>query len=134
MEKLPENVIIFDGVCNLCNSSIDFILRHDRKSVFSFTANQHPTGKEILTHFGLPVAEVGTIFYLEKGKLYKKSTAVLRLARHLHFPYNLSFAFLIVPRFIRDAVYGLIAKNRYNWFGKRETCRLPSEEEAARFI
>lgn len=134
MTPNKDHIIIFDGVCNFCNASIDFIIKHDRKSIFFFTANQHPKGQEILNSLQVPAEEVGTIYYLEEGKLFKKSTAVLRIARHLRFPFNLGFGFLIVPRFIRDAVYNLIARNRYRWFGKKETCRLPTEEEAIRFI
>lgn len=134
MEKPKDHIIIFDGVCNFCNASVDFIMRHDRKSVFFFTANQHPKGQEILKSFQVPIEEVGTIYYLESGKLYKKSTAALRIARHLRFPLNLSYAFMMIPGFIRDGVYNVIARNRYKWFGKKETCRLPSEEEAVRFI
>jgi predicted DCC family thiol-disulfide oxidoreductase YuxK len=134
MQQQEEHIIIFDGVCNFCNASIDFIMRHDRNSIFLFTANQNPKGQEILARYGVPVEEVGTVYYLEGDKLHNKSSAALRIARRLSFPYKLAFGFMIVPRFIRDAVYSLIARNRYNWFGKKETCRIPSPEEAARFI
>jgi len=134
MTQNKDHIIIFDGVCNFCNSSVDFIIKHDTQSVFFFTANQHPKGQEILKSFQVPAEEVGTIYYLENERLYKKSTAVLRISRHLRFPFNMGFALMIVPRLIRDAVYNLIARNRYKWFGKKETCRLPSEEEAVRFI
>lgn len=134
MPEAQNHIIIFDGVCNFCNASVNFIMRNDRKSVFFFTANQHASGQEILKSFQVPAEEVGTVYYLEKGKLYRKSTAALRISRHLRFPFFLAYGFMIVPAFIRNAVYDVIARNRYKWFGKKESCRMPSAEEAARFI
>jgi predicted DCC family thiol-disulfide oxidoreductase YuxK len=127
-------LIIFDGVCNLCNASVDFIVRHDQAARFRFTPNQGSTAQEVLPLHGKPSEEVGTLYLLEDGRLYDRSDAVLRIAKHLGFPWSLSVVFLIVPRFIRDGVYQWIARNRYRWFGKKETCRLPSPEERARFV
>lgn len=126
--------IIFDGVCNMCNKWVDFLIRIDKKSVFKFTANQHDTGKKLLAGREFPEGGVDTIFLYEKGKLYTRSTAVLRVARHLPFPWFFSYSLLIFPRFLRDWFYNWIAGNRYKWFGKKNTCRLPSPEEQARFI
>ena len=129
-----NSIIIFDGVCNFCNASVNFIMDRDSKKIFKFTANQNEAGQKILSEANIPTEDVGTLYYLENGNLYKESAAVLRIARQLKFPWNLGYAFIIVPPFIRNAVYRLIARNRYNWFGKKESCRLPSPEEAARFI
>jgi predicted DCC family thiol-disulfide oxidoreductase YuxK len=132
--KRPEHIVIFDGVCNLCNSSIDFIIRHDKKQMFYVSANQHEAGAEILREHGLSKEDTTTVFYLEKGKLYQRSTAALRIARHLGFPWNLLWVFIIIPPFIRDGVYKWISRNRYRWFGKKDSCRLPTPEEQARFL
>ncbi|MEL6675199.1 MAG: thiol-disulfide oxidoreductase DCC family protein [Bacteroidota bacterium] len=125
-------VVIFDGVCNLCNSSVDFLIRRDKKAQLKFTANQHQTGQQILQEAG--VTDVETLYFYEDGTLYDRSTAVLRLSRYLPFPWNVGQIFLIVPRFLRDGVYRWIARNRYSWFGKKDSCRLPSPAESARFL
>lgn len=133
-ESLSSPLIIFDGVCNLCNASVDFIVRRDKAARFRFTPNQGATAQELLPLHGKTAEEVGTIYLLENDRLYDRSDAVLRIARHLGFPWSLAVVFLVIPRFIRDGVYHWIARNRYRWFGKKETCRLPSPEEQARFI
>jgi len=127
-------VVIFDGVCNLCNSSIDFIIRTDKQGQFLVTANQHEAGKAILESQGREATDVSTVFLYEDGKLYERSTAALKIARKLGFPWSLAYGFMIVPKGLRDIVYNWIARNRYRWFGEKETCRLPTPEERARFI
>lgn len=127
-------IIIFDGVCSLCNASIDFIIRRDKKNRFKFTANQNEAGKTLLQEHGLEFEQVDTIYFYENGKMYNKSTAILRIARLLPFPFPLAYVFVIVPRFLRDWIYELIARNRYQWFGKKDTCRIPTPEERARFL
>lgn len=127
-------IVIFDGVCNLCNASIDFIIRQDKKGLFRVTANQHEAGQRILEEQGVDPQEIDTVFLYENGQLYRRSTAALRIARKLGFPWSLMYAFIIIPAPIRDAVYKVIAANRYRWFGKMETCRLPTPEERARFV
>lgn len=132
--SLQHPIVIFDGVCNLCNASIDFIIRHDQAGIFRVTANQHETGQRILEEQGVDPKEIDTVFLYEEGQLYRRSTAALRIARKLGFPWSLMYAFIIVPAPIRDAVYKVVAANRYRWFGKKETCRLPTPEERARFV
>ena len=134
MDKRPDHIIIFDGVCNFCNATVNFIMKYDKKSRFYFTANQSGEGQKILQDFGIETTDVGTIYLYTAGKIYHKSTAALRIASFLQFPFNLAYAFIIVPAFFRDAIYSFIAKNRYKWFGKKESCRIPSPEEAVRFI
>lgn len=126
--------MIFDGVCNLCNASVDFIIRHDKRGRFRFTANQHEAGKQILAAQGLAPDSADTVFLYEGGRLYSRSSAALRIARGLGFPWSLAWAGMILPRPLRDAVYAWIARNRYRWFGKKETCRLPTPEERSRFL
>ncbi|MDB4286226.1 DCC1-like thiol-disulfide oxidoreductase family protein [bacterium] len=129
-----NHIIIFDGVCNFCNTSINFIMKHDRQNLFSFTANQAEKGQEILQKFQLPQKEVGTIYLFEEGKVYRESTAALRIAKQLTFPFNLLYGFIVLPSFIRDGVYRWIAQNRYKWFGKRDVCRMPTPEDRSRFV
>lgn len=129
-----DSVIIFDGVCHLCNASVDFVMKRDQKRAFKYTANQMEAGRRILRDNDIDPDQIETVFLYENGKLYGKSTAALHIARKLGFPYNLAFLFMIVPAFIRNIVYDLIARNRYKWFGKKETCRLPTAEERALFL
>lgn len=136
MEKnqFPSRVILFDGVCNLCNGAVNFIIDRDPKATFHFTALQQEAGKQILKSFGLDSQKLDTIILYENGKLYDKSTAALRIARHLSGLWPVFYAFIIVPPVIRNAVYNWIARNRYKWFGKRETCRMPEPEVKERFL
>lgn len=131
---MEQPVVIFDGVCELCNRSVNFVLRWERRPEIKFTANQNEPGRKLLDEFGVDPDEPGTVFFVENGKLYKESTAALRVSRHLKFPWNLAYGFIIIPPFIRNAVYRLIARNRYRWFGKKDTCRIPTPEEMARFL
>ena len=127
-------IIIFDGICELCNASVDFILKWEKRPDFLFTANQNPPGQELLKQFGENPDEVSTIYVVENGKLYKRSAAALRIARRLRFPANLLYGFIIIPGFLRDILYRWISRNRYRWFGKKDTCRIPTQEEIARFL
>jgi len=129
-----KGIIIFDGICNFCNHSVDFIMKKDKQNYFLFTANQQEAGKKILAEKGILGSEVNTIYLYEEGHLYKESSAALRIARHLSFPYNILYCFVIVPPFLRNGIYQFIARNRYKWFGKKESCRLPSPAERARFL
>ena len=133
-EGLPHPVLIFDGVCELCSSSVNFILRWEKGNEIKFTANQNPPGRALLEQYGENPDEVSTIYFIEQGKIYKQSAAVLRIARRLRFPWFLGYGFIIVPRFIRDFFYKLIARNRYRIFGQKETCRIPTPAEMARFL
>jgi predicted DCC family thiol-disulfide oxidoreductase YuxK len=135
MPAPQENpVLIFDGVCELCSTAVNFILRWEKGHEIRFTANQNPPGRALLIQYGENPDEVSTIYYIENGKIYKQSAAVLRIARRLRFPWYLGYGFIIVPRFIRDFFYKLIARNRYRFFGQKDTCRIPTPEEMARFL
>ena len=124
-------VVVFDGVCNLCNSSVDFIVRHDEDAVFALAANQSDAAQELL---GERAADTDTIALVENGEVHYRSAAVLRIARRLPWPWRMAYGFIVVPRPIRDAAYRFLAKNRYRWFGKKDSCRLPTEAEASRFL
>jgi len=127
-------VILFDGVCNLCSGAVQFIIKHDRKKLFRFASLQSKFGEEVMKHFDLPVDQYNSFILLEKEKIYTRSKGALKVAKKLNGLYFLLYAFIIVPRFIRDAVYNFIARKRYNWFGKKETCWIPTPELKNLFI
>ena len=134
MSSETNYIILFDGVCNLCNSSVQFILKRDRKKLFHFGSLQGKAGQEYLRRFNLPTDNFNSFMLVENGKLYTRSTGALRMLKHLGGGWSLLYAFIIIPRFIRDAVYNWIAKNRYKWFGKQEACWLPTPELKERFL
>lgn len=127
-------IILFDGVCNLCNSSVQFIIRRDRKKQFRFASLQGRTAQQLLAMSGLDAEGQDTIVLVEDGKIYTRSTAVLRILRRLGGFWRLAYAYIIVPRFIRDGIYKFIARNRYRWFGRREECMVPEPGVRERFL
>jgi len=127
-------IILFDGVCNFCNSSVNFIIDKDSRDVFRFSSLQSGFGQKCLKDFNLPLDKFSTLILVSGEKHYTRSSAALMIAKDLTFPYNLLFAFIIVPPFIRNIFYDIISRNRYKWFGKKEACRIPSPEERAKFI
>jgi predicted DCC family thiol-disulfide oxidoreductase YuxK len=137
MINFPENkqLILFDGVCNLCNSSVQFIIRNDKKNTFLFTPLQSIAGKEIIKTYNVDTSKTDSILlYSKKNGLSIKSTAALNIAKHLRAPINFLIIFFVVPKFVRDWVYDLIARNRYSWFGKQNECMIPTLELKAKFL
>jgi predicted DCC family thiol-disulfide oxidoreductase YuxK len=133
-EIQAQHIVLFDGVCNLCNKSVQFILKHEKAPVFHFASIQSKTGKELLAWCGLPPVFSDAVIYVEMGKIHMASTAALKIGQRLKFPWSLiSSAGLIVPKPIRDWIYLQIGMNRYQWFGKREVCMIPTSELKARF-
>jgi predicted DCC family thiol-disulfide oxidoreductase YuxK len=133
-EMSPEKpVILFDGVCNLCNSSVNFVIDRDPQGTIYFAPLQSEYARKILEKHQIGM-ELNTIVLLEDGKVYDRSTAALRIARLLNGPWPLLYASIVIPRFIRDGVYRWIARNRYRWFGKTQACRVPTPELQARFL
>ncbi len=126
------DIVFFDGVCNFCNAAIDMIYRRNKKKNLYYSSLQSDFAKRNLPPEALK--DLDTIIFYSGGKLYYRSSASLQIAKHLTGIYRLTVALLIFPRFIRDAVYKFIAKNRYKWFGKRETCRIPTDEEKNYFL
>ena len=125
-----QHIILFDGVCNLCNSSVNFILRHEKTSLFHFASIQSETGKELLQRCGLPK----DFIYIENGNVHQGSTAALKIGQRLKVPWSIiSSVGLLVPKFFRDWVYRQIGTHRYQWFGKREVCMVPTKELKMRF-
>lgn len=127
-------IILFDGVCNLCNNTVQFILKRDKKEQFRFGSLQGNAGQQLLQRFHLPTTDFGSFVLVEGDRFYTRSTAVLRMLKRLGGGWSLLYSFIIVPKFIRDGVYNLVARNRYKWFGKREECMVPKPELKARFL
>jgi len=133
-KEINKKIVLFDGVCNLCSSSVQFILKKDKKNQFLFGSLQGQTGQEYLKKFNLPADNFNSFILVENDKLYTRSTAALRVLKHLGGGWSFWYALMIVPKFIRDAIYNWIAKNRYAWFGKKEECWLPKPELKAKFL
>ncbi|MCB9257430.1 MAG: thiol-disulfide oxidoreductase DCC family protein [Chitinophagales bacterium] len=129
-----NKVILFDGVCNLCNSSVQFVIKHDKKKEFSFASLQSDFGQKTLQEHQLPSKHFDSFILLENGVLFQESTAALKVAARLNFPINMLSIFILIPAFLRNAVYKFIANNRYKWFGKKDFCMMPSPELKERFI
>lgn len=125
---------MFDGVCNLCNGSVNFIIDNDPKGHFQFAALQSDFGQQKLAALGFDQAAFDSLVLLQGDEVFTKSSAALRIAKQLKFPYPLLYVFIILPPFLRDAVYNLIARNRYKWWGKRDSCRMPTPELQSRFV
>tara|TARA_R110000787_G_scaffold108621_2_gene217037 strand:+ start:21166 stop:21576 length:411 start_codon:yes stop_codon:yes gene_type:complete len=129
-----HKVILFDGVCNLCNTSINFIIRNDKKGVFKFAPLQSDFGKKALKDYNINPKDTDSIILIDADKCYIKSSAALQIAKHLSGAYPLFFGFMIVPKFMRNWVYDFVAKNRYQWYGKKESCMIPSPELKDKFL
>ena len=137
MINLPSHkkLILFDGVCNLCDASVQYIIKNDKKDIFRYTALQSEVGQEIIKKFNIDTAQTDSILlYSDSQGISYKSTAALKIALQLGFPRNLMSIFLIVPAFIRNWVYDYIAKNRYTWYGKKEECMIPTPELKSKFL
>jgi predicted DCC family thiol-disulfide oxidoreductase YuxK len=129
-----QPIILFDGVCNFCNSSVNFVLKRNTRTNICFAALQSAAGRKLLQQYHLPVDNMQSFIFIENGIVYNRSTAVLKVCRHLKGLWPLCYLFIIVPRFLRDGMYNLVAKNRYRWFGKKESCMIPAPEVIARFL
>ncbi|CAN5612211.1 thiol-disulfide oxidoreductase DCC family protein [soil metagenome] len=132
--EVEHPVILFDGMCNLCSGSVQFVIKHDPKRQFRFASLQSKFGQEVMRNFGLPQDELNSFILLEDEKIYTKSTGALRVTKKLNGLWPLLYAFIIIPSFIRDAVYSYIAQHRYKWFGKKEACWIPTPELKKLFL
>jgi len=131
-EKHP--VVLFDGVCNLCNRSVRFILARDPGGIFRFAPLQSDAGKNILRRYNLPTDKFGSFILLKEGELYTKSSAALKVLNELGGFWKLLYIFIVIPAPFRNAVYDLVAKNRYKWFGRSDECMVPTPEIRGRFL
>lgn len=129
-----NGVILFDGVCNLCNSFVQFVIKRDTKNIFKFTSLQSVYSKELLNRFGKDVSILDSVVLYTDNRIYTESTAALKILKQLGGGLQLMYVFIIVPKFLRDSVYRFIARNRYKWFGKNESCMIPTPELKNRFI
>ncbi len=137
MQNLPKNkkIILFDGVCNLCNASVQLVIKHDKKDLFRFVALQSDLGQEIIKHIGIDTQNIDSIILYEPGiAYYYKSDAALEIAKNLGGIFYFAGIFNIFPAALRNTLYDYIAKNRYRWYGKRESCMLPTPELKAKFL
>lgn len=132
--KFNSPVLLFDGVCNLCNASVQWVLLHDRRGQFRFAALQSDTGQRLLQKFGLSPEQFDSVVLVDGDRIFLRSDAALETARRLGLPWSLLNGFRIVPRFVRNAVYDWIARNRYRWFGRQDECLLPRPEWRERFV
>jgi predicted DCC family thiol-disulfide oxidoreductase YuxK len=134
--NLPEDktIVFFDGVCNFCNGSINFVIDRDKKNKFLFAPLQSKAGQEFLTAHQLNAEEFDSIIVFRGGKLYKKSAAALQIIGQLGFPWPILSVFKIFPTFFRDFFYDFIARNRYRFFGKKDACMIPTPEIRAKFL
>ncbi|QSW89150.1 DUF393 domain-containing protein [Flavobacterium endoglycinae] len=137
MENLPKNkkIVLFDGVCNLCDGAVQFIIKHDKKDIFRFVSLQSELGKEICNYIGVDQNKIDSIILYNPGvAYYYKSTAVIEIGNDLGGIYSLISAFKILPEKLRNYFYDYIAKNRYKWYGKKESCMIPTPELKAKFL
>ncbi|RZI52006.1 thiol-disulfide oxidoreductase DCC family protein [Aeribacillus pallidus] len=133
MSMKPKKIILFDGMCNFCDSTVNFIISHDPDEIFIFAPLQSSKGKELLQQFGLSTESFDSLVLLDGNRCYTKSTAALHIAKHLNGFLKIFYGFIIIPKPIRDFFYQIIAKNRYKWFGQKK-CSLPSENIKKRFL
>ncbi|MBN8642652.1 MAG: thiol-disulfide oxidoreductase DCC family protein [Flavobacteriales bacterium] len=137
MSELPKEkkILLFDGVCNLCNSSVQYVIKRDEKDEFRFVALQSELGQEIVKHIGIADKNIDSIvLYLPGIAYYYKSSAVIEISKSLQGFFNYGMLFRLLPTFLRDSVYDYIAKNRYKWYGKQESCMIPTPELKAKFL
>ena len=128
-----QPIVFFDGVCNLCNHAIQFIIRHDQKKLFLFSPLQSAAGGAALQNLKSPLAPDSIILFYD-GRYFTRSAAALRIISLLGGGWRMFYAFMIVPRFLRDGVYSFVARHRYHWFGKKDQCMIPTPELSARFL
>lgn len=129
-----QNILLFDGVCNLCNGTVQFLIRADRRKKLRFASLQSEPGQQLLRYFRYSGPALHSVVFCKGDRLFTHSQAILEVFRLMGFPWSILFTFIIVPRPIRDFVYKWIAQNRYRWFGKKETCWLPTPELRHRFL
>jgi predicted DCC family thiol-disulfide oxidoreductase YuxK len=134
MIQIPDNLVLFDGVCNLCTASVRFIIQHDRKAIFRFASIQSEIGKEICRSQGLDPADVQTFLLISAGKILLRSDAAIAVASSFGGLWRLLRVFKLVPRVARDWIYSTVARNRYRWFGRTDACMIPSPEVRDRFV
>ncbi len=132
--KKTDPILLFDGICNLCNGFVQEVIARDDRGVIRYTSLQSEVGQQLLAKAGLSIFSMDTVVLIEGEKKYLKSDVALRIFRHLGRGWSYLYYLSIIPKFIRDAIYDLIARNRYRWFGKQDACMLPRPEWKDRFL
>ena len=134
MDPAPDNVIVFDGVCNLCSRAVGFIIARDSQRTFRFSPMQSERGAELLATHGIPADDVDTFLLIRNGTPYIRSDAAIAIAKALDGPWRWLSVLEVIPRGVRDWVYSTIVRNRYRWFGKRSECLVPTADHESRFV
>lgn len=129
-----KQIILFDGVCNFCNFWVNFIIKRDKKDLFRFAALQSDKAREFSAKFNFDTSSMNTFVLIEGEKFFTKSTAALMICKQLNGPIKILSLFIFFPKFFRDFIYDLVAKNRYKFFGQRDSCRVPTEKEKEKFL
>jgi predicted DCC family thiol-disulfide oxidoreductase YuxK len=127
-------IVLFDGVCNFCNYWVNFAIKRDKKNKLKFSPIQGETAKQILPGYSVNPRSLSSVIFIVNGKVHTQSSAALQIARHLNGGWKLFYGLIIIPKFIRDFFYNIIARNRYRWFGKKESCVIPTWEMRERFL
>lgn len=128
-----QQIILFDGVCNLCNAAVNYVIRHDPEKKFRFAPLQSDKAKELLSGEPSLKNDLKSFVLIKEAKIFTRSTAALMVARELKGPVRWLYVFIIIPAFLRDLIYRIVAKNRFRWFGKKESCMVPTPELSERF-
>ena len=137
IDELPKEkkIVLFDGVCNLCDNTVQFIIKKDKKDIFRFVAIQSDLGQEIIKHIGVDTSKTDSILLYEPGKAYYyKAEAAIKIASELGGIYSLMGMFNVLPKSLSNSVYDYVARNRYKWYGKKEECMIPTPEMKAKFL
>lgn len=127
-------IILFDGVCNLCNASVNWIIARDPRGQFRFAALQSPAGEALQHRYGLDPVALDTLILIDRGRVHRRSAGLLRIVRRLRWPWPVLFVLVAVPPVVRDSVYSFVARRRYRWFGRRERCTTPAPEVRGRYL
>ena len=131
---MSHPIVLFDGVCNFCDASVNWIIARDRRGMFRFAALQSAAGERLQREHGLDPTALDTLVLVDGARVYRKSGAALRVLRRLRLPWPILFGMILVPPFIRDFVYDFLARRRYGWFGRKEECMVPAPEVRDRFL
>jgi predicted DCC family thiol-disulfide oxidoreductase YuxK len=134
MNTLDEPILLFDGVCHFCNHTVQFVIRHDKREKFRFAALQSSSGQKLLKKFDLPTNDFDSFVMITNNTFYTKSTAALQVCLVLGGLWRILYVLKVLPKPLRDGIYTILAKNRYKWFGKEESCMIPSPELRKRFL
>ena len=129
-----QPILLFDGVCNLCNGAVQFVIKNDKKNQFHFATLQSEVGAALLKVYSLPRDVLDTFVVITKNNVLTRSTAALEVAKTIGGLWTLAYIFIIIPKFIRDAIYNWVARSRYRWFGKKDSCMIPTPELRERFL